>query len=191
MHGRRPEHIAFTTRALAKYASLDFVPWRGGRIDGPQRDARCYAAATKTRVTEDQMRSIKRLVLATVAMNVALGITLPASAACKDCGTVTSVEEVKKEGEASGIGAVAGGVLGGVLGHQIGSGRGNTAATVVGAAGGAYAGHQVEKNRKSTTEHVVHVKLEDGNDRTFVFSEPTSYKAGDKVKIVDKKLVKQ
>jgi outer membrane lipoprotein SlyB len=137
------------------------------------------------------MRSIKRLVLATIAMNVALGITVEASAACKDCGTVTSVEEVKKEGEASGLGAVAGGVLGGVLGHQIGSGRGNTAATVVGAAGGAYAGHQVEKSKKSTTQYVVHVKLEDGHDRTFTFSDPTSYKAGDKVKIVDKKLVKQ
>ena len=137
------------------------------------------------------MSIIKRLIMATAAGALACGFMAEASAACKDCGTVTSVETVKKEGEASGLGAVAGGVLGGVLGHQIGSGRGNTAATVAGAAGGAYAGHQVEKSKKSTTHYVVHVKLEDGKDRTFTFSDPTSYKAGDKVKIVDKKLVKQ
>ena len=137
------------------------------------------------------MHPIKRLIVAATAASAALVFSAEAAAACKDCGTVTSVETVKKEGEASGLGAVAGGVLGGVLGHQIGSGRGNTAATVAGAAGGAYAGHQVEKSKKSTTQHVVHVKLEDGKDRTFTFQEPTSYKVGDKVKIVDKKLVRQ
>jgi outer membrane lipoprotein SlyB len=104
---------------------------------------------------------------------------------------VTSVETVKKEGEASGAGAVLGGVAGGVLGHQIGSGRGNTAATVVGAAGGAYAGHTIEKNRNASTQYVVRVKMEDGSNRTFTYKDPTSYRTGDKVKIVDKKLVRQ
>jgi len=114
-----------------------------------------------------------------------------ALAACPECGTVTSVKTVKKEGEASGVGAVAGGVIGGVIGHQIGSGRGNTAATVAGAAGGAYAGHQIEKNKKSSNEHQVVVKLENGNTRTFHFADPTSYKVGDKIKVVDDKLVRR
>ena len=114
-----------------------------------------------------------------------------AFAACKECGTVTSVKAVKKPGEASGVGAVAGGVVGGVVGHQIGSGRGNDIATVAGAAGGAYAGHQIEKNQKSTTSHQVVVTLEDGKTRTFSFASATSYKVGDKVKIVDNKLVRQ
>ena len=39
-----------------------------------------------------------------------------AAALCKECGTVTNVRTVKKEGEASGVGAVAGGVIGGVVG---------------------------------------------------------------------------
>jgi outer membrane lipoprotein SlyB len=122
-----------------------------------------------------------------------LGASAPwsAVAACKDCGTVVDVKTLKQKGEGSGLGAVAGGVVGGVLGHQVGSGRGKDVATVAGAAGGAYAGHQVEKNAKSTTSYQVVVKLEDGNTRTFNFSSPTSYKAGDKVKIVDKKLVRQ
>ena len=114
-----------------------------------------------------------------------------AMAQCNNCGTVTDVKTIKKEGEASGGGAVLGGVVGGVLGHQIGSGRGNTAASIAGAAGGAYAGHQIEKSKKETTTYQVLVKMEDGNNRTFNFTQATSYKIGDKVKIVDKKLVRQ
>ena len=112
-------------------------------------------------------------------------------AACKDCGTVSEVKTIEKKGEGTGAGAVIGGIAGGVLGHQVGSGRGNTLATVAGAGAGAYAGHQVEKNAKSTTSYQVIVKMEDGNTRTFNFGSPTSYKVGDKVKIVDKKLVRQ
>jgi outer membrane lipoprotein SlyB len=114
-----------------------------------------------------------------------------ALAACKECGTVVDVRTITKQGEGSGGGAILGGVVGGVLGHQIGSGRGNTAATVVGAAGGAYAGHQIEKNAKTETKYQVVVKMEEGNERYFSFSNPTSYQVGDKVKIVDKKLVRQ
>src|SRR4051812_22524294 len=115
----------------------------------------------------------------------------PAYALCKSCGAVVDVKTIEKKGEASGAGAVIGGVAGGVLGHQIGSGRGNTAATVVGAAGGAYAGHQVEKNRNSKTVYQVQVKMEDGKARYFDYSEPTAFKAGDRVKIIDGKLVRQ
>ena len=134
---------------------------------------------------------MKRLIATTAAALLAAGFAIDASALCKECGTVTSVEKVEKKGEASGAGAVLGGIAGGVLGHQIGSGRGNTAATVVGAAGGAYAGHTIEKNRNATTSHVVHVKMEDGSNRTFTYKDETSYRVGDKVKIVDKKLVRQ
>jgi uncharacterized protein YcfJ len=44
-----------------------------------------------------------------------------------------------------GKGAAIGAVAGGVLGHQVGSGSGNTAATVGGAVLGGIAGHQIEK----------------------------------------------
>ena len=114
-----------------------------------------------------------------------------ASAACKDCGTVVDLKKIEKQGEASGGGAVLGGIAGGVLGHQIGSGRGNTAATVAGAAGGAYAGHQIEKSRNKVVSYEVIVKMEDGHTRTFTYKEPTSYRIGDKVKIVDHRLTHQ
>ncbi|HXH04267.1 MAG TPA: glycine zipper 2TM domain-containing protein [Candidatus Competibacteraceae bacterium] len=44
-------------------------------------------------------------------------------------------------------GTVAGGVAGAALGHQVGSGRGKTVMTGVGAAGGALAGQQLTCNR--------------------------------------------
>ena len=133
---------------------------------------------------------MKRHLIA-ASLTAGLLAAAPAFAACDNCGTVSDVRTVTKQGEASGGGAVLGGVVGGVLGHQIGSGRGNTAATVVGAAGGAYAGHQIEKKKNETTQYVVEVKMESGSTRTFTYSNPTAYKVGDKIKIVDKKLVKQ
>ncbi len=120
----------------------------------------------------------------------AVFISQGAAAKCDNCGTVTDMKTVQVKGEASGGGAVVGGVLGGVLGHQVGSGRGNTAATVVGAGAGAYAGHQIEKNSKSKTQYQVIVKLETGESRTFTYNAATAYKVGDKIKIVDNKLVR-
>ena len=137
------------------------------------------------------MSKLNRILAAGAASIAAIAFAPQSLAACKDCGTVTDVKTIQKEGEASGAGAVIGGIAGGVLGHQIGSGRGNTAATVVGAGAGAYAGHQVEKNQKTTTSYQVLIKMEDGTNRTFNFSNPTSYRVGDKVKIVDKKLVRR
>ena len=110
---------------------------------------------------------------------------LPSLAACPDCGTVTDVKTVKKEGEASGVGAVAGGVLGGVLGHQVGSGRGNTAATIVGAGAGAYAGHQVEKEVKKKTYWAVTVRMDDGTVRNLTYSQRPPANEGERVKLLD------
>ena len=135
------------------------------------------------------MKTTTRYFLLAAAL-FAPAVATDAAAACGNCGTVVDLRTVEvKGGEASGAGAVIGGVLGGVVGHQIGSGRGNTAATVLGAAGGAYAGHQVEKNTKTDVKHQVVIKMEAGGERYFNFSKPTSYRVGDKVKIVDGKLV--
>ena len=51
-------------------------------------------------------------------------------------GTVQSIETVPRQNAGIGLGTVAGAVVGGLLGHQVGGGRGQTAATVAGAAGG-------------------------------------------------------
>ena len=55
-------------------------------------------------------------------------------------------EELRDQGSTHvGKGAAIGAVTGGVVGHQIGSGNGNTAATVGGAVLGGILGHQIEK----------------------------------------------
>ncbi len=108
---------------------------------------------------------------------------------CTNCGSVISVNVIKQEGEGSGLGAIGGAVVGGVLGHQIGGGRGRDVATVVGAGAGAYAGHQIEKNVKTTQTYNVAVRMDDGSTRSFPYQTEPGFRAGDKVKVVEGKLV--
>jgi outer membrane lipoprotein SlyB len=110
----------------------------------------------------------------------------PAAAAkCTDCGVVQSVRANEVKGSTSGVGLVAGGVLGGVLGHQIGGGTGKTVATVAGAAGGAYVGNKVEQNKNTKTQWSVGIKMDSGQQRTFVFSSQPTVHEGDRVKLID------
>jgi outer membrane lipoprotein SlyB len=115
----------------------------------------------------------------------------PAPRICANCGSVISVNAVKQKGEGSGLGAVGGAVVGGLLGNQVGSGRGRTAATVVGVAGGALAGNEVEKYAKSSQTYNVAVRMDDGSSRTFSYPSEPSFRSGDKVRIVEGKLVAQ
>lgn len=109
---------------------------------------------------------------------------------CQECGTVDSVRIIEQAGEASGVGMIAGGLLGGLLGHQVGHGSGNTAATIIGAAGGVYAGHQVEKGMKKGARYDIGVRMSDGTLRTVTYDTDPGFKTGDKVRIVDGKLVR-
>jgi outer membrane lipoprotein SlyB len=127
--------------------------------------------------------------LAAIA-TLALAGAAPAYAACIDCGTVTAINKVEQEGEASGLGAVAGGVAGAVVGNQFGKGGGNTAMTIIGAGGGAYAGHQVEKHMKKKTVWQVHVKFDKGGgEKTYSFGSEPNLRKGDHVQLKDGKPV--
>ena len=117
----------------------------------------------------------------------------PRSAApreCTNCGSVVSVRAVRQQGEAGMIGPAAGGLVGGLVGHQIGSGRGNTIATVVGAAAGAAGGTEIERRYKSKTSYVVAVRMNDGRVRRFTYAAAPGVEAGDKVRVVGGKLVR-
>jgi outer membrane lipoprotein SlyB len=109
----------------------------------------------------------------------------PAKATCTICGVVESSDEVIVRGEGSGLGAVGGAVVGGLLGHQVGGGRGKDAMTVVGAVGGAVAGNQIEKQAKSTKSYDITVRMNDGSRRVIREANATSWRSGDRVKIVD------
>ena len=107
------------------------------------------------------------------------------AAICRECAVVEEVREVEKAGTGSGAGAVGGAVVGGVLGHQMGGGRGKDIATVLGALGGGLAGNQIEKNAKKTVEYQITIRYEDGTKGLFTQATPPSWRAGDKVKIID------
>ncbi len=112
----------------------------------------------------------------------------PVPAQCFDCGTVTSIEQMKAKGDASGVGAVAGAVVGAVVGHQIGDGRGQDAATVVGAVGGGLAGHEIEKRVRGTIYYHVTVAMENGGTREVDVNVLNGLSTGSKVKVIGNNL---
>jgi outer membrane lipoprotein SlyB len=128
------------------------------------------------------MSRLHRIVLV-AALAAAAGVQ--AQGACIDCGVVQSMRYVEEKGKGSGLGMVAGGVVGGVLGHQIGSGRGNTVATIAGAAGGAYAGNEIEKNQKTKADWAVAVRMDNGTTRNFTYTSKPAVHEGERVKLVD------
>lgn len=116
----------------------------------------------------------------------------PATAApgvvCHTCATVTALNEIKKEGEGTGLGAVGGGVLGGILGNQFGRGNGKTVMTVAGVVGGAVAGNEVEKNVRTSTTYQMTVRFADGHTRKFASTKPWPYAVGSTVRVVHNKV---
>jgi outer membrane lipoprotein SlyB len=103
---------------------------------------------------------------------------------CASCGTVESVHAVEQKGSATGLGAVAGGLTGAVVGNQMGRGNGNTAMTLLGAAGGALAGNEIEKNLKHRYSYRVTVRMDDGSFRTVSQSNAPAVASGERVRIV-------
>ena len=110
------------------------------------------------------------------------------SVAYTEVGRVVAIDTVGRRGGATGAGAVAGAIVGGVLGHQIGSGRGNDAATAAGAIGGAVAGHEIEKRRSGDEDYRITVELRDGRVATFMQESLNGIRVGDRVRVVDNRL---
>jgi outer membrane lipoprotein SlyB len=104
---------------------------------------------------------------------------------CALCGTVDSIRIVEVRDEGGGAGAAAGGSGGG---EQTGGG-GGTAVTLLGAEG-AIAGSEVEKNVKKRYAYRVTVRMDDGSFRTISLSSPPTLAVGDKVRVVEGKLVR-
>jgi outer membrane lipoprotein SlyB len=115
--------------------------------------------------------------------------TLPpvaqAPAICDTCGKVEGVRSIEVAAKPSGVGVVAGAVVGGLLGNQLGGGSGKTLATVAGAVGGGYAGNEIEKRTHKGTAWEVDVRMENGEKRSFKYDTQPSWRAGDRVKVVN------
>ncbi|MGO4379859.1 glycine zipper 2TM domain-containing protein [Pseudoduganella sp. RAF53_2] len=106
----------------------------------------------------------------------------PKRPVCNECGTVTNVRMIEKDGEGGATGLIAGGIAGGLLGHQVGGGTGKTLATVAGAAGGAYAGKKIEGKMNKVKEWHVTVKYETGKVGTVILGHDPNLRNGDHVR---------
>lgn len=104
---------------------------------------------------------------------------------CALCGTVESIRTVEVRDEAGGPGAAAGGPGPG----EQSVGGGGAAVTLLGAAG-AIAGSEIEKNVKMRYAYRVTVRMDDGSFRTISLSSPPTLAVGDKVRVVEGKLVR-
>ena len=109
---------------------------------------------------------------------------VPASS-CALCGTVESIRTVEVRDEVGGPGAAAGGPGAG----EQSVGGGGAAVTLLGAAG-AIAGSEIEKNVKKRYAYRVTVRMDDGSFRTISLSSPPTLAVGDKVRVVEGKLVR-
>jgi outer membrane lipoprotein SlyB len=97
-------------------------------------------------------------------------------------GVIESIDVVRAN-DAGIAGTVIGGVIGGVLGNQVGGGTGNTAATIVGAAGGAVVGHEIETNNQGPDQYQVTVNLGSGRLQTVTQDDITDLHVGSRVTI--------
>ena len=110
---------------------------------------------------------------------------------CRNCGTISSITAIEKQGESSGAGAVIGGVVGGVAGHQVGGGRGKDVATVAGVLGGALIGNEIEKSKNKSLSYDIRVRMEDGSYRTLRYASQSGYRTGDRVRIDNGRLARR
>jgi outer membrane lipoprotein SlyB len=106
-------------------------------------------------------------------------------------GRVVAIDVVGSPGRTSGAGAVAGAIVGGVLGHQIGSGRGDDAATAAGAVGGALVGNEIEKRRSPDEHYRITVEFGDGRTGSFIQDSLGGIRVGDRVRVVDNRLYRE
>lgn len=101
---------------------------------------------------------------------------------CNDCGKVTGVRVIEKDGKGGATGVIVGGLAGGLLGNQVGSGTGRNLATVAGAVGGAYAGKHIEGKMKKERVWAVNVRYENGRTASYNFANDPHMRKGDRVR---------
>src|SRR5258707_14554753 len=97
---------------------------------------------------------------------------------------------VRRASLRSSAGPVAAGRSGAAAGNRADSGSANTAMTILGTVAGAITGDETERNVKKRYAYRVTVRMDDGSFRTVSLSSPPTLAVGDKVRVVEGKLVR-
>ena len=101
-----------------------------------------------------------------------------------DEGKIEAIEIYRaQEHEPVNGGTLIGSLAGGVIGHQIGSGRGNTAATIAGALGGAVVGNEIHKKQAPATRYRITVRLDSGSSLIVEDTHDLNLRVGDRVRV--------
>ena len=103
-------------------------------------------------------------------------------------GVVSSIELIRGQTASSGIspaGTIIGAVVGGLVGHQIGEGRGNTAATIGGAAVGGLAGNAIgQRTREGSADtYRIGIRYDNGGTQFIDTPHPGDLRTGDRVRV--------
>ena len=118
------------------------------------------------------------------------GRKLIQASSCALCGTVESIRTVEVRDEAGGASGVANGPAGSGPGEQAVRENRGTAVTLLEAAGAAISGNEIEKNMKRRYAYRVTVRMDDGSFRTVSLASPPALAVGDKVRVVEGRLVR-
>jgi uncharacterized protein YcfJ len=73
---------------------------------------------------------------------------------------VCTVEQITRDGQKSGAGALMGGIAGGAMGNAVGDGTGRAVATMIGIVGGAILGNNIEGGGQPQTQQVQNCRTE-------------------------------
>jgi outer membrane lipoprotein SlyB len=96
-------------------------------------------------------------------------------------GTVESIIQDQVQAGNTAMGTIGGALLGGLIGNQIGGGSGQTAATIVGAAGGSVAGNRAAQNTSVVWR--IGVRYDDGTLATIQQTATPALRIGDRVRV--------
>jgi outer membrane lipoprotein SlyB len=97
-------------------------------------------------------------------------------------GTVEAITQDAVQNVNTTVGMIGGALVGGGLGSLVGSGRGQTVATIVGAGAGAFAGNQLAQ-RSQTLVWRIEVRYDDGTFATIQQTSPPALRVGDRVRV--------
>jgi outer membrane lipoprotein SlyB len=107
-------------------------------------------------------------------------------------GTIEAIEIYRaSDAQPVNVGTVLGGIAGGVVGHQIGSGRGKSAATAIGAIGGAVIGTEIEKERVRGSRYRIAVRLDSGSSLVVEDTRDVNLRVGDRVRVEDDRIYRE
>lgn len=96
-------------------------------------------------------------------------------------GTVESIIQDQVQAGNTAAGTIGGALIGGLLGNQIGGGSGQTAATIVGAAGGSVVGNRAAQSTSVVWR--IGVRYDDGTLATIQQTAAPALRIGDRVRV--------